>query len=117
MAHWFQPMGQQVGARVVIFLFVLIIFSFTLICFYFSLDGEDSDRSHTASRICSPIQSEEEMVSEDMTDKGDETSDLSKYSLLISSLLSPLCGVFVLIYHLLRWRWSAGIQLLCHQSV
>ena len=77
-------------------------FSLVLIYFYFSLDGEDSDRSHTASRICSPIQSEEEMVSEDMTDVGDETSDLSKYSLLISLLLFPLYGIFVLIYHLLR---------------
>ena len=43
------------------------------------------------------------MVSEDMTDVGDETSDLSKYSLLISLLLFPLYGIFVLIYHLLRW--------------
>ena len=57
----------------------------------FSLDGEDSDLSRTASRMCSPIQSEEEMVSEDMADLTGETSDLSKYSLFVSSVLA-LCS-------------------------
>ena len=83
MAHWFQLMDQQVGVLVV------FSYSFVLICFSFSLDGEDSDLSRAASRICSPIRSEEEMVSEDMTDMTDETSDLSKYFLVVSSV----CGL------------------------
>ena len=39
----------------------------------FLLDGEDSDLSRGASRMCSPIQSEEEMVSEDLESASDHS--------------------------------------------
>ena len=65
------------------FLFFILYSNLVL---FLLLDGEESDQSRNVSRICSPIQSEGEMVSEDMTDNGDETTDLSKSSLLISSL-------------------------------
>ena len=79
-------MFRDVGVRHSTCLGCPFLLLYSNLVLFLLLDGEESDQSRNVSRICSPIQSEGEMVSEDMTDNGDETSDLSKYSLLISSL-------------------------------
>ena len=95
MAHWFQRMSQQVGSSSVlsflsfccsIFVVVYLYYLFVVV-FSFSLDGEDSDLSRGASRMSSPIQSEDEMISEDL----ETASDLSKFSYLLFSFVFLFC--------------------------
>ena len=66
-------MDQQVGFSFCSFLPVCCYFLFYVYIVFFSLDGEDSDLSRGASRMCSPIQSEEEMVIEDLETASDHS--------------------------------------------